>query len=96
MGGSGGGTGLSFTIFGGINFTCSGSIGGCGGTGGNGGTSFISLGGSGGTVLFAFVFCAIICVEIVHTISKRITFFINKFLIRHTCIIIPQKNPVIF
>ena len=84
MGGSGGGTGLSFTIFGGLNFTCSGSIGSCGGTGGNGGTSFISLGGGGGgNVLSDFVFCAIICVEIVHTISRSIIFFINKFLIRH-------------
>ena len=96
MGGNGGGAGLSFTIFGDVNFTCSGSIGGCGGTGGVGGISFISLGGSGGTVLLDFVFCAIICVEIVHTISRSIIFFINKFLIRHTCIIIPQKNPVIF
>ena len=70
MGGSGGGAGLSFTIFGRFNFTCSASVGGCGGTGGGGG------GGGRGNVLFDFVFCAIICVEIVHTISRSIIFFI--------------------
>ena len=58
------GTGLSFTIFGGVNFTSSfatvGALGGCGGLGGGGGafsftifvgvnfTSSISLGGTGG------------------------------------------------
>ena len=83
MGGSGGGAGLSFTIFGRFNFTCSASGGGCGGTGGGGGggggrTAAGQYGGGGGrgNVLFDFVFCAIICVEIVHTISRSIIFFI--------------------
>ena len=57
---------------------------GCGGSGGNGGIAFSSLGGGGGgTGLFNFLFCAMIGVEIVHTMNTSINFFIIKFLLRH-------------
>ena len=75
-GGGGGGTGLPFSNF---DITCSGALGGSGGKGGNGGSSLISLAASvgvTGTFSVTFVFCAISCVEIIHTVSSVIIFFI--------------------